>query len=170
MLILNGYLLGRFAQRFPLSLSATLTFEQVYVGVDGDSASSAELAALLSSLSGVPLKQSLALTGSVNQMGEIQAVGGVSHKVEAFFRICRSRGLTGQQGVILPRANVRNLMLRDDVVEAVRAGVFHLYAVASIDEVMELLTDMPAGQADRRGDFPDDTINGKVMATFLTTR
>jgi len=166
VLILNGYLLGRFAQEFPLSLSASLTFEQVHAEVDGDSASSAELFALLSSLAGVPLRQGLAVTGAVTQRGEVQAVGGVSHKIEGFFRVCRSRGLTGDQGVILPRSNVRNLMLRDDVVEAVRAGSFHLYAVTTVDEAMELLTGMPSGTPDRQGRFADNTLNGRVLQTL----
>ncbi len=168
VLILNGYLIGRFAQEFPLSLTASLTFEQVHAEVEGDSASSAELFALLSSLAGVPLKQGLAVTGAVTQRGEVQAVGGVTHKVEAFFRVCRSRGLSGDQGVILPRSNVRNLMLRDDVVEAVRAGSFHLYAVGTVDEAMELLTGMPSGTPDRQGRFPDNTLNGRVLQTLRT--
>jgi predicted ATP-dependent protease len=140
----------------------------VHAEVEGDSASSAELFALLSSLADVPLRQGLAVTGAVTQRGEMQAVGGVSHKVEGFFRVCRSRGLTGDQGVILPRANVRNLMLRDDVVEAVRAGSFHLYAVTTVDEAMELLTRMPSGTPDRQGRFPDNTLNGRVLQTLRT--
>ncbi len=166
VLVLNGYLLGRFGQEFPPSLSATLTFEQVHSEVDGDSASSSELFALLSALANVPLKQTLAVTGAVNLRGEIQAVGGVTHKVEAFFRLCRARGLTGDQGVLLPRSNVRNLMLREDVIEAVRAGSFHLYAVGTVDEAMELLTGMPSGAPDRQGRFADNTLNGKVLATL----
>jgi predicted ATP-dependent protease len=162
VLILSGYLLGRFAQEFPLALAASLCFEQMYDGVDGDSASSAELYALLSSLSGVEVRQSLAVTGSVNQRGEIQAVGGVTHKVEGFFRACRARGLTGEQGVLIPRANVRHLMLREDVVEAVRRGAFHIYAVSTIDEGIELLTGIPAGRPDASGRYLEGTISARV--------
>ena len=166
VLILSGYLLGRFAQEFPLALAASLCFEQMYDGVDGDSASSAELYALLSSLSGVEVRQSLAVTGSVNQRGEIQAVGGVTHKVEGFFRTCRARGLTGEQGVLIPRANVRHLMLREDVVEAVRRGDFHIYAVSTIDEGIELLTGIPAGRPDASGRYLEGTISARVGQTL----
>ncbi len=166
VLILSGYLLGRFAQEFPLALAASLCFEQMYDGVDGDSASSAELYALLSSLSGVEVRQSLAVTGSVNQRGEIQAVGGVTHKVEGFFRACRARGLTGEQGVLIPRANVRHLMLREDVVDAVRRGAFHLYAVSTIDEGIELLTGIPAGRPDASGRYLEGTISARVGQTL----
>ena len=162
VLILSGFLAGRFAQDFPLSLSASICFEQNYEPIDGDSASSAELYALLSSLSGVPIRQSLAVTGSVNQRGEIQAVGAVTMKVEAFFRLCEVRGLTGQEGVLIPRANIRNLMLREDVVEAVRAGKFHIYAISSVDEGMELLTGIPAGKPDRDNRYLEGTINARV--------
>lgn len=166
VLILSGYLLGRFAQEFPLALAASLCFEQMYDGVDGDSASSAELYALLSSLSGVEVRQSLAVTGSVNQRGEVQAVGGVTHKVEGFFRACRARGLTGEQGVLIPRANVRHLMLREDVVEAVRQGMFHIYAVSTIDEGIELLTGIPAGRPDASGRYLEGTISARVGQTL----
>jgi predicted ATP-dependent protease len=162
VLILSGFLAGRFAQDFPLSLSASICFEQNYEPIDGDSASSAELYALLSSLSGVPIRQSLAVTGSVNQRGEIQAVGAVTAKVEAFFRLCDLRGLTGQQGVLIPRANIRNLMLREDIVAAVQAGRFHIYAISSVDEGIELLTGIPAGRPDRDTRYLEGTINARI--------
>ncbi len=162
VLILSGFLAGRFAQDFPLSLSASICFEQNYEPIDGDSASSAELYALLSSLSGVPIRQSLAVTGSVNQRGEIQAVGAVTAKVESFYRLCEARGLDGRQGVLIPRANIRNLMLRDEIVAAVTAGRFHLYAISSVDEGIELLTGIPAGRPDRDNRYLEGTINARV--------
>ena len=134
----------------PLSLSASICFEQSYEGIDGDSASSTEIYALLSSLSGVPIKQGIAVTGSVNQHGEIQPIGGVNQKIEGFFDVCKAKGLTGDQGVMIPVQNVKNLMLRQDVVEAVRQGKFHIYAVSTIDEGIEILTGMPAGRKDQR--------------------
>ncbi|HET9979067.1 MAG TPA: Lon-insertion domain-containing protein, partial [Ktedonobacterales bacterium] len=162
VLILSGFLAGRFAQDTPLSLSASICFEQNYDPVDGDSASSAELYALLSSLSGVPIRQSLAVTGSVNQRGEIQAVGAVTQKIEGFFRLCAARGLTGSQGVLIPRANMRNLVLRDEVVEAARAGQFHIYAISTVDEGMEILTGIPAGRPDPDNRYLEGTINARV--------
>jgi predicted ATP-dependent protease len=168
VLILEGFLRGRYAQEIPLSLTASLCFEQTHAEIEGDSASSTELFALLSSLAGVPIRQALAVTGAVNQRGEVQAVGGVTHKVEGFFRVCQARGLTGEQGVILPRANVRNLMLRDDVIEAVRAGRFHLYTIAAVDEGMELLTGMSSGQPDSKGRYPDNSLNGRVFERLRT--
>jgi predicted ATP-dependent protease len=162
VLILSGFLAGRFAQDFPLSLSASICFEQNYEPIDGDSASSAELYALISSLSGVPIRQSLAVTGSVNQRGEIQAVGAVTAKVEAFFRLCEARGLDGKQGVLIPRANIRNLMLREDIVAAVDAGKFHIYAISTVDEGIELLTGIPAGRPDRDTRYLEGTINARV--------
>lgn len=159
ILILNGYLAGRYATDFPLSLTGSICFEQIYGEIEGDSASSAELYALLSSLSGAPIRQSLAVTGSVNQRGEVQAVGGVTAKIEGFFHVCQRRGLTGQEGVLIPRANVRNLMLREEVVEAMRAGQFHIYAVSAIDEGIELLTGVRAGEELADG---EDTINARV--------
>ena len=164
MLILAGFLEGRFAQRYPLSLSARLVFEQSYGGIDGDSASSAELYALLSALAEVPLKQHLAVTGSVNQRGVVQPIGGVNEKIEGFFDICEERGLTGDQGVLIPAANTDNLMLRPDVVAAVRAGDFHVYPVETVDQGIERLTGMAAGTRDEQGAFPTDTINAKVEA------
>lgn len=163
VLILSSYLASRFAHDQPLSLSASLAFEQSYEPVEGDSASVAELCALLSALSRIPLRQELAVTGSVNQQGEVQAIGGVNEKIEGFFDICRARGLNGNHGVIIPEANRKHLMLRRDVVEAVRDGRFHVYAVTHADTAMEILTGMPAGSADAAGEFPDDTVNGKVQ-------
>jgi predicted ATP-dependent protease len=159
VLILSGYLGWRYAQRLPLSLSASLGFEQVYEEIEGDSASSAELYAVLSALAALALRQDLAVTGSVNQNGEVQAVGGVTAKVEGFFDLCAARGLTGGQGVLIPAANVRHLMLREDVVEAVRAGRFHVYAVRTIDEGMALLTGKEAGERGPDGTFPEGTVN-----------
>jgi lon-related putative ATP-dependent protease len=166
ILILQGYLAGRFAQDFPLSLTASVCFEQTYDEVDGDSASTTELYALLSSLSGVPIRQWLAVTGSVNQRGEVQAVGGVTLKIEAFFKTCAARGLNGKQGVIIPRANVRSLMLRQDVLDAVRAGQFHIYAVSTVDEGIELLTGIPGGRPDNDGRYLAGTINARVSQTL----
>ncbi|MEW6141857.1 MAG: ATP-binding protein [Chloroflexota bacterium] len=159
VLILSGYLGWKYAQNKPLSLSASLCFEQSYEGVDGDSASSTELYAILSALSGVLIKQGIAVTGSINQNGEVQAIGGVNHKIEGFFRVCKAKGLTGDQGVIIPTANIRNLMLHEEVTEAVAQGKFHIYAVSNVDEGIELLTGVPAGQQRRDGKFPKDTIN-----------
>jgi len=150
VLILAGYLAGRYMPTKPLSLSATLVFEQMYGGIEGDSASSAELYALLSALAGAPLKQSLAVTGSVNQHGDVQAIGGVNEKIEGFFDLCRARGLTGEQGVLIPQANLKNLMLREDVVQAVEQGRFAVYAVSSVDEGVELLSGVPAAEIHAR--------------------
>ena len=162
VLILSGFIAGRYAANKPLSLAASLVFEQSYGGVEGDSASSAELYALLSALADAPLKQSLAVTGSVNQHGAVQAIGGVNEKIEGFFDICRSRGLTGEQGVLIPAANVKNLMLRHDVVEAAAAGKFHIYPVDTVDQGIEILTGVPAGARDASGQFPAGTINHRV--------
>jgi lon-related putative ATP-dependent protease len=159
VLTLNGYLGAQYAQDRPLSLSASVTVEQSYSGIEGDSASSAELYALLSSLAGVPLHQGIAVTGSVNQNGEIQPIGGVNHKIEGFFKVCRALGLTGEQGVIIPRKNVRNLMLGDELIGAVRAKKFHIWAVEHIDEGLEILTGTPAGQATAPGEFPPGSIH-----------
>jgi ATP-dependent Lon protease len=145
VLILSGYLRQMYAQDKPLTLSASLCFEQSYGGIDGDSASSTELYALLSRVANLPLRQDLAVTGSVNQWGDIQAIGGVNEKIEGFFDVCVQNGLTGQQGVLIPQANVRNLMLRHDVVEAIRAGRFHVYPITHIDQGLALLTGVPAG-------------------------
>jgi len=163
VLILAGFLGGRYAADQPLSLRATLVFEQSYGGVDGDSASSAELYALLSALSGVPIRQSLPVTGSVNQLGQVQAIGGVNEKIEGFFDICRERGLSGEQGVVIPASNIKHLMLRDDVVEAVTAGTFHIHAVETIDEGIEALTGVEAGAADETGTFSKGSVNRRVQ-------
>ena len=162
LLILSGYLAAKFAQKTPLSLSASLTFEQLYSGIDGDSASSTELYAILSSLSGLPLRQDIAITGSVNQFGDIQPIGGATYKIEGFFKACSLKGLTGRQGVMLPVQNVKNLNLSDDVVEAVREGKFHIYPVSSIEEGITILTGIPAGQADKEGSYPADSVFGLV--------
>ncbi len=167
VLILSGLLAARYAIDRPLSLWATLVFEQSYGGVEGDSASSAELYALLSALSEVPVAQSIAVTGSVNQHGEIQPVGGINEKIEGFFDVCSARGLTGAQGVLVPTRNVRNLMLRRDVVEAVRAARFHVWPVQTVDEGIELLTGMVAGERNDGGRFPEETVNGKVERRLL---
>lgn len=139
-------------------LTAQITFEQLYGGVEGDSASSTELYAILSSLSGVPIKQSLAVTGSVNQMGEIQPIGGVNEKIEGFYDICLLKGLTGNQGVIIPESNVDNLMLKDEVIEAVNSNMFHIYAVKKIEEGIEILTGVTAGELDSIGEYPKESI------------
>ena len=158
VLTLNGYLGGKFAQENPLGLTAQVTFEQLYGGVEGDSASSAELYAILSSLSDVPIKQNFAVTGSVNQMGEIQPIGGVNEKIEGFFDICSLKGLTGDQGVIIPVSNIDNLMLKDEVIEAVNNNQFHIYAVTKIEEGIELLTGVKAGEKDIYGEYEKDSI------------
>jgi predicted ATP-dependent protease len=150
VLVLSGYLAGRYMLTKPLSLSATLVFEQLYGGIEGDSASSAELYALLSALAGAPVKQSLAVTGSVNQHGDIQAIGGVNEKIEGFFDLCKARGLTGDQGVLIPQANVKHLMLREDVVQAVADGKFAVYPVSTVDEGVERLTGVPAAEIHAR--------------------
>src|SRR5690606_19650713 len=162
VLILQGFLADRYAQERPLSLKASLVFEQSYGGVDGDSASSAELYALLSALADVPIKQGLAVTGSVNQRGQVQAIGGVNEKIEGHFDVCRARGLTGEEGVLIPASNVKHLMLRHDVVEAAREGKFKIYAIETIDQGIEILTGMPAGERDAEGRYPEDSINGRV--------
>lgn len=162
VLILRGYLGEKFAQDFPLSLTASLCFEQLYNGVDGDSASSTECYAILSSLSNVPITQSIAVTGSVNQKGFIQPIGGVNEKIEGFYNICKNRGLTGTQGVIIPIQNVRNLHLTDEIIENVKEKKFHIYAVSTIDEGIEILTGVPAGKQNKDGKYPAGTINHLV--------
>lgn len=159
VLILTGYLGEQFAQDMPLSLTANLCFEQLYGGVDGDSASSTEAYAMLSSLSGIPINQSIAVTGSINQKGYIQPIGGVNEKIEGFYQTCKLRGFNGEQGVIIPVQNVRNLHLSDEIIDSVRKGKFHVYAVSTIDEGIEILTGVPAGKKDRNGKFPLGTIN-----------
>lgn len=162
VLILGGFLGARYAGSTPLSLSATLVFEQTYGTVEGDSASLAELCVLLSSIAEVPLKQSFAVTGSVDQDGRVQSVGGVNEKIEGFFDVCERRGLTGEEGVLIPRSNVKNLVLRADVLEALDAGRFQIHAVEHVDDALELLTGMPAGRRDASGAFPEGTVNAAV--------
>ncbi len=162
VMILSGYLGWKYAQDTPLSLSASICFEQSYEGVEGDSASSAELYSILSSISGLPLKQNIAVTGSVNQRGEIQPIGGVNQKIEGFFRVCKAKGLTGDQGVLIPYQNLRNLMLREEVVDAVREGKFHVYSAKTIDEGIEILTGTTAGDRQADGTYPDNTVNHAV--------
>jgi lon-related putative ATP-dependent protease len=167
VLILSAFLGARYAYERPLSLTATLVFEQSYAGVEGDSASSTELYALLSAIANIPLKQSLAVTGSVNQHGQVQPIGGVNEKIEGFFDICNERGLSGDQGVLIPRSNVKHLMLREDVIQAVRDGRFHIYPVETIDQGIELLTDIPAGEPDEQGKYPEGTVNGRVQQALM---
>ena len=164
VLILTGFLRDRFARDKPLTLSASLCFEQSYYGVDGDSASSAEVYALLSALSSLPFRQDLAVTGSINQKGEIQPIGGVNHKIEGFFDTCAPRGLTGRQGVLIPRRNLDDLMLRKDVVETVRKGLFHVYGIDSVEEGVELLSGYPAGVRDDGGRYPEGTLMARADA------
>jgi len=159
VMILSGYLGWRYAQDKPLSLSASLCFEQSYEGVDGDSASSAELYAILSSIAEVPIRQGIAVTGSVNQKGQIQPIGGVNLKIEGFFRVCQAQGLTGEQGVLIPGQNIRNLMLKEDVVQTVKDGKFHIYTAKTVDEGMEILTGLPSGVRKKDGTYPKGTIN-----------
>ena len=163
VMILGGYLGGKFAQDYPLAFSASITFEQLYEEVEGDSASSAELYALLSSLSGYPIRQDFAVTGSVNQRGQIQAIGGVNQKIEGFYDVCRIKGLTGEQGVIIPNSNVKHLMLREDILDAVEAGEFHIYSVSTIEGGIEILTGVPAGEPGEDGKYPEDTVFGVVQ-------
>jgi predicted ATP-dependent protease len=164
VLILSSFLASRYAKNQPLAFSASLVFEQSYGMVDGDSASLAELCALLSNLANVPIKQSLAITGSVNQFGQAQAIGAVNEKIEGFFDICAARGLTGEQGVLIPAANIKHLMLRSDVVAAAEAGKFSIYAVENVDQALSLLTGLMAGEADAKGVYTEGSVNRKVAA------
>ncbi len=163
VMILTGYLGSRYAQEFPLAISASIALEQSYGYVDGDSASLGEVCALISALSRAPLKQSFAITGSINQFGEVQAVGGVNEKIEGFFRLCQARGLTGEQGVIIPQSNIINLLLADEVIDAVRAGQFQIYAVDHVDQALVLLSGEEAGCADQNNVFPEGSINARVV-------
>ncbi|MCK9503025.1 MAG: AAA family ATPase [Porticoccaceae bacterium] len=164
VMIISSFLANRYARDRPFPLSATLAFEQSYGGIDGDSASVAELAALISALTDIPVDQSLAVTGSVNQHGQVQAIGGVNEKIEGFFDVCRARGLSGRQGVIIPAANVAHLMLRHDILEAVNAGQFQVYAISTVDQGLELLLKTAVGDKNAAGEFPPQSINGKVVA------
>jgi len=162
VMTISGYLGHKYAQDKPLALSATISFEQGYEAVEGDSASLAELCAIISSLADAPIRQDLAITGSVNQRGEVQPIGGVNQKIEGFHDVCKAMGMTGTQGVIIPARNKRNLMLRPDVVESVRKGLFHIYTVSTVDEAIELLTGVPAGERGPDGQYPEETINRRV--------
>jgi lon-related putative ATP-dependent protease len=162
--ILSAFLAARYAHNKPLSLAATLVFEQSYGGVEGDSASVGELCALLSALAQTPIRQNLAISGSVNQHGQVQPIGGVNEKIEGFFDVCREKGFSGDQGVIIPQTNVSHLMLRQDIVDAVRNGAFQIYPVASVDEAISLLTGLEAGELNEKGEFPTDSLNGRVDA------
>ncbi len=164
IMILKGFLGERFAQERPLSFSASLAFEQSYSMIDGDSASSTELYAILSALADAPIRQGLAVTGSVNQKGEVQPIGGVNQKIEGFYRVCKAKGLTGDQGVLIPRANVENLMLCEEVVEAVEAGRFHVYPVSTVEEGIEVLTGVPAGALREDGTYPENSVFGRAAA------
>jgi predicted ATP-dependent protease len=166
VLILSAFLAARYARHQPLSLSASLVFEQSYGPVEGDSASLAELCALLSALTQVPIRQCFAITGSVNQFGEVQVIGGVNEKIEGFFDLCRARGLDGSHGVVIPAASVRHLMLRADVVDAARAGLFHIHAIDTVDEAMTVLTGLEAGEPDAKGVIPRGTLNHMVAAVL----
>ena len=159
VMILTGYLAGKFARERPLCFSASLCFEQSYEGVEGDSASSAELYALLSALSGLPIRQGVAVTGSVNQHGQVQPIGGVNFKIEGFYAVCKAKGLTGEQGVMIPGLNERNLMLNDEVVQAVESGMFHLWSVVDVDQGIEILTGVPAGKPSEDGSYPEGSVN-----------
>ncbi|HDI61265.1 MAG TPA: ATP-binding protein [Desulfobacteraceae bacterium] len=170
VMILSGWLGRTFARNHPLNLSISITFEQNYSGIDGDSASSSELYAVLSSLAQVPIRQGIAATGSVNQKGQIQAIGGVNEKIEGYFEVCRSKGLTGGQGVIIPRANVANLMLNAEVVEAVRQKQFHVWAVETVEQGIEILTGMPAGRPDAEGAYPAGTLYQRVQENLAALR
>jgi predicted ATP-dependent protease len=162
VLILSGFLGQRFATERPLSLAASLVFEQSYSGVDGDSASCAELVALLSALAEAPIKQGRAITGSVNQHGQVQAIGGVNEKIEGFFDVCQAAGLTGSEGVLIPAANAKHLMLRPEVVEAAEKGLFHVWAVDTVDQAVEILTGLPAGERGEDGRFPEGSVNRRA--------
>ena len=160
--ILSGYLLGKYAQQRPLALGATIVFEQTYDEIDGDSASAAELYVLLSALADVPIKQSIAVTGSINQQGQIQAIGGVNDKIEGFYAVCKAKGFTGEQGVVIPRSNVKHLMLRQEVVDAIRDGRFHIWPIDHVEQGIEILTGVAAGEPDKRGRYAPGTINRRV--------
>ena len=159
VLILSGYIGSTYAQKKPLSLSASIGFEQSYDVIDGDSASAAELIVLFSSLSGVPIKQSLAITGSVNQKGQIQPIGGVNEKIEGFYQVCKAKGFTGEQGVVIPHQNVRNLMLKKEVVEDIKKGKFHVYPVETIDQAVEIMTGKESGARGASGKFKRGSVN-----------
>jgi predicted ATP-dependent protease len=161
--VLTGYLGQLYAQDFPLSLSCRICFEQNYSGIDGDSASSTELYAVLSSLADIPISQEIAVTGSINQRGDIQPIGGVTYKIEGFYELCAKRGLTGSQGVLIPVQNVPDLVLNDDVIQAVKDGQFHIYPISHVDEGIEILTGVPAGTVNAKGKYPADSVHGRAL-------
>jgi predicted ATP-dependent protease len=167
VLILSSFIAARYSRKTPFSVAASLVFEQSYGQVEGDSASLAELCVILSSLAQIPLRQDLAMTGSVNQLGQVQPIGGVNEKIEGFFDICVKLGLTGTQGVIIPASNIKHLMLRWDVVHAAQVGQFNVYAVTTVDEALALLSDMETGVADEQGNYPLDSFNGQVENQLL---
>jgi predicted ATP-dependent protease len=162
VLILNGFFGERYGRDRPLVLSASICFEQSYAGIEGDSASTTELYGLLSSLADLPVRQGIAVTGSVNQRGMVQPIGGVNEKIEGFYTVCKAKGLTGEQGVIIPAANRKSLMLKPEVIAAVRAGSFHIWAVTTVDQGIEILTGMPAGERGADGCWPEGTVNHRV--------
>ena len=170
VMILSAWLSSRFARKDPMHFSASLTFEQNYGEVDGDSASVAELCALVSALADIPVRQDLAITGSMNQFGEIQPIGGANEKIEGFFETCVIKGLTGTQGVVIPATNVQNLMLDSQVVNAVREGQFHIYSVHTVEQAIELLLGKPAGRADRKGNYPRGTVFGAIAKRLADMR
>jgi predicted ATP-dependent protease len=173
VLILSAMLSARYAREVPLALQANIVFEQTYGGVEGDSASIGEFCALASSISGIPLRQNLAVTGSVNQLGRVQVVGGINEKIEGFYDVCRKRGLDGSHGVVIPRDNIKHLMLREDVVDAVEEGRFSVYAVTQVDEALSILTGVDAGERDADGVFPEGSVNLRVeeaLVHFALTR
>jgi predicted ATP-dependent protease len=173
VLILSSLIAAKYARKSPFSMAASLVFEQSYGHVEGDSASLAELCAILSSLAQVPLRQDVAITGSVNQLGQVQPIGGVNEKIEGFFDICAAKGLTGTQGVIIPASNVKHLMLRWDIVHAAQTKQFSIYSVTTVDEALEILTGIEAGEADAAGNYPAESFNAKVDAQlqqFTTIR
>ena len=164
--ILIGYLMGKYGVDATLPVRVSIAFEQTYQEVDGDSASSTELYALLSALAEAPIKQGFAVTGSIDQQGHVQAIGGATRKIEGFFDICKAKGLTGEQGVLIPASNVSNLVLRQEVVDAVKAGRFNVYAIETVEQGIELLTGVPAGESDDEGRYPEDSINARVVAAL----
>jgi len=167
VLILSSFIAARYSRKTPFSIAASLVFEQSYGHIEGDSASLAELCAILSSLAQIPLRQDLAITGSVNQLGNIQPIGGVNEKIEGFFDVCAKKGLTGTQGVIIPATNIKHLMLRWDVVHAAQSGQFNIYAVTTVDDAIELLTGMEAGAVNEQGAYQPESFNGQVEAQLL---
>ena len=167
VLIITSFLREKFSSQTPLSFTASIAFEQSYGGIDGDSASAAEIYALLSAIANIPIKQSIAITGSVNQKGDIQPIGGVVEKITGFYEICKGRGFTGEQGIIIPEQNVKNLMLNNEIVDAVRNGKFTIYAIKSIDKGAEILMGLPAGKLSAKGKYPDDSLYGKVITRII---